>query len=160
MTKRAATSPRRGGRLEQFSQLATRAAGSPFAFVAAAGVILAWLISGPVFGFSDTWQLIINTGTTIVTFLMVFLIQRAQNKDALAIQIKLNELIAATRGASNRLVDVESLSELELQTIHRHFTELAALVERETDLRQSHSIDEAAARHQEKEDSRRAAPSA
>ena len=78
------------------------------------GVIVIWAVLGPVFDFSDTWQLVINTGTTIVTFLMVFLIQRAQNKDSLAIHLKLNEIVAAMQGASNRLVDVESLSEKEL----------------------------------------------
>ena len=83
------------------------------------GVILVWVVTGPVFHYSDTWQLVINTGTTIVTFLMVFLIQRAQNKESLAVQLKLNELVAAMEGASNRLIDVEDLTEEELMTLHR-----------------------------------------
>ena len=87
--------------------------------------MLAWLITGPLFGFSNTWQLVINTGTTIVTFLMVFLIQRSQNKDALAVQLKLNELVAAMKGASNRLIDVEDLSEDELAALHAHYRKLA-----------------------------------
>src|SRR4026208_1559416 len=100
--------------LERFSLKATKATGTSGAFVIALGVIVVWLISGPLFGFSDTWQLVINTGTTIVTFLMVFLIQRTQNKDALAIHLKLNEIVAAMEGASNRLIDVEDLSEAEV----------------------------------------------
>src|SRR5947209_3190354 len=92
---------------ERFAAAATRWTGSTFAFLTAALIIAAWLITGPIFHFSDTWQLVINTGTTIVTFLMVFLIQRAQNKDSLALQIKLNELIAAIDGASNRLIAAE-----------------------------------------------------
>ena len=92
-----------GATLERFSEAVTRKTGSTPAFGAAAGVIVVWAALGPVFGFSDTWQLVINTGTTIVTFLMVFLIQRTQNKDALAIHIKLNELVAAVKGASNRV---------------------------------------------------------
>ena len=100
--------------LERMSHLVTLWSGSSGAFALAALVIAVWLVTGPLFGFSDTWQLVINTGTTIVTFLMVFLIQRAQNKDAMAIQLKLNELVAAVTGASNRLIDVEDLSEEEL----------------------------------------------
>src|SRR4029079_11391380 len=97
--------------LERFSRRATEATGTSTAFILALLVIIIWLISGPLFGFSDTWQLVINTGTTIVTFLMVFLIQRSQNKDALAIHLKLNEIVAALEGASNRLIDVEDLTE-------------------------------------------------
>ena len=85
-----------------------------------------WAISGPVFGFSDTWQLIINTGTTIVTFLMVFLLQHTQNKDSRALQIKLDTLIAATPGASNRMIDIEDLTDTELERIRRRFEALAA----------------------------------
>src|SRR5438445_8237928 len=96
-------------------------AGHPITFGTAVAVIVVWLATGPLFGFSDTWQLVINTGTTIVTFLMVFLIQRAQNKDALAIQLKLNELIAAFEGASNRLINVEDLTEDEVKTLHEHY---------------------------------------
>jgi low affinity Fe/Cu permease len=136
--------------LERASQAATRWTGSSTAFALAALVIIVWLLTGPLFGFSDTWQLVINTSTTIVTFLMVFLIQRAQNKDALAIQLKLNELVAALRGASNRLIDVESLSEDELQLLHRHYHRLAEISKREHDLRRSHSVDEAERRHRSK----------
>ena len=100
-----------------------------------------------MFRYSDTWQLVINTGTTIVTFLMVFLIQRSQNKDSLAIHLKLNELVAALEGASNRLIDVESLTEKELATLRRHFHELAALSRKESDITVSHSVEEAGARH-------------
>ncbi len=87
-------------------------------------IILLWAVTGPVFGFSDSWQLIINTGTTIVTFLMVFLIQHAQNRDTRAIQLKLNELIAAVEGASNRLIDVEDLEEEELEHLHARYQKL------------------------------------
>ena len=105
---------RLGQKLERLSHGVTVWTGSSWAFAIALAIILVWLITGPVFHFSDTWQLVINTGTTIVTFLMVFLIQRTQNKDSLAIQLKLNEIVAAIPGASNRLIDVEDLSEDEL----------------------------------------------
>ena len=132
---------------EQLSEAVTRRTGSTGAFISALGVILVWALVGPVFGYSDTWQLVINTGTTIVTFLMVFLIQRSQNKDSLAIHLKLNEIVAAVQGASNRLVDVESLSEKELETLHRHYAELSKLASRAVDITESHSIDEARGRH-------------
>src|SRR5688572_6342038 len=96
----------------------TQWTGSSMAFGIAAALILLWIITGPIFNFSDTWQLVINTGTTIITFLMVFLIQKAQNKDSKAIQLKLNELIAASRHASNRMVDIEDLDEAELDVLH------------------------------------------
>src|ERR1700722_5189929 len=95
----------------RFSRYAIDWSGSSSAFGLAVLIILAWLISGPIFHFSDTWQLVINTGTTIITFLMVFLIQRAQNKDSQAIQLKLNELVAAMKGASNRMINVKGLTE-------------------------------------------------
>lgn len=139
-----------GRALERGSQWVARWTGSSWAFSLAALVIVVWLCTGPLFHYSDTWQLVINTGTTIVTFLMVFLIQRAQNKDALAIQLKLNEIVAAVRGASNRLIDVEDLSERELVALHEHYRELAALAKGERDLFRSHSVDEARARHDEK----------
>src|SRR5688500_19144540 len=100
--------------LERLSHQATKATGTSYAFLIALATIAIWAITGPLFGFSNTWQLVINTGTTIVTFLMVFLIQRAQNKDAIAIHLKLNEIVAAMEGASNRLIDVEDLSEAEI----------------------------------------------
>ena len=134
-------------RFEAFSKVITAFTGSTSAFALALGVIVVWAILGPVFGYSDTWQLVINTGTTIVTFLMVFLIQRAQNKDSLAIHLKLNEIVAAMTGASNRLVDVESLSEKELAQLHRFYSELAGLCRKEVDLTHSHSVEEARQRH-------------
>ena len=136
-----------GRRFEAFSKVITSWTGSTGAFACALGVILVWALLGPVFRFSDTWQLVINTSTTIVTFLMVFLIQRAQNKDSLAIHLKLNEIVAALSGASNRLVDVESLSEKELAQLHRFYRELASLCRNEIDLTNSHSVEEARQRH-------------
>jgi low affinity Fe/Cu permease len=116
----------------------------------ACGIILVWLISGPFFGFSDTWQLVINTGTTVVTFLMVFLIQRSQNKESLAVQLKLNEIVAALQGASNQLIDVEDLNEDELQALHRHYAKLVAMSRKDASLTESHSVEEAKARHTRK----------
>ncbi|MCM3870594.1 MAG: low affinity iron permease family protein [Pyrinomonadaceae bacterium] len=133
--------------LERFSQKATQATGTSGAFLLAATVIVVWIITGPLFKFSDTWQLVINTGTTIVTFLMVFLIQRSQNKDALAIHLKLNEIVAALQGASNRLIDVESLTEDEIQTLHKHYQELVRMAKKDLSLTDSHSIEEAELRH-------------
>jgi low affinity Fe/Cu permease len=106
-----------------------------------------WGATGPLFHYSNTWQLVINTGTTIVTFLMVFLIQRSQNKDSRAVHLKLNELVAALNGASNRLIAAEELSESELEVLHRHYRRLAELTKKEESLTKSHSIDEAARRH-------------
>src|SRR5215216_5252936 len=133
--------------LEKFSYQATRATGTSLAFVLAATVILVWAITGPLFNFSDTWQLVINTGTTIVTFLMVFLIQRAQNKDALAIHLKLNEIVAAMEGASNRLIDVEDLSEPEIDALRNYYKRLIELARKDDVLTTTHSIEEAASRH-------------
>ena len=135
---------------ERFARAITRFTGSTTAFVGAVAIVLVWGVTGPLFGFSSEWQLVINTGTTIVTFLMVFLIQRSQNKEALAVQLKLNEIVAALQGASNRLVNVQDLSEDELRTLHEHYTELARLAKEETDLGGSHSVDEAAERHRAK----------
>jgi low affinity Fe/Cu permease len=135
---------------EAFAEAVTRWSGRTGAFGVALGIVAVWALLGPVFRYSDTWQLVINTGTTIVTFLMVFLIQRSQNKDALAIHLKLNELVAAVRGASNRLIDVEALSEKDLETLERHYRELAKLAAAERDLRTSHSVEEARARHSTK----------
>ena len=134
-------------RWEAFSAAVTRWTGSTSAFGSAVAVVVVWAILGPVFRFSNTWQLVINTGTTIITFLMVFLIQRTQNKDSLALHLKLNELVSAMQGASNRLIDVESLSEIELRTLARYYAELAALAKREGDITESHSVEEARARH-------------
>ncbi len=135
---------------EKFSNWATNATGSPAAFIIAVALILVWAISGPFFNFSETWQLVINTGTTIVTFLMVFLIQKGQNKDSKAIQIKLNELIAAHEKASNRIVDIEDLTEKELDKLHRYYQKLSNLAQEDTNLHQSHSIDAAEDNHEHK----------
>jgi low affinity Fe/Cu permease len=116
-------------------------------FALALGTIVVWAATGPLFHFADTWQLAINTGTTIITFLMVFLIQRSQNKDSLALQLKLNEIVAALDGASNRLVNIEDLTEAELDVLHGHYARLATMAKRDADLMQSHSVDEAASRH-------------
>src|SRR5690348_15096451 len=139
-----------GQKLERWSRAVTAWTGSSWAFAAAAAVIIAWLVTGPIFHFSDTWQLVINTGTTVVTFLMVFLIQRAQNKDSLAIQLKLNEIVAAMPGASNRLIDVEDLSEDELLRLHQFYSRLAEIAKHEADIQRSHSIEEADLSHRRK----------
>jgi low affinity Fe/Cu permease len=110
---------------DHFAERSSTAAGSPWAFSLAGIVLIVWAVSGPVFGFSDTWQLIINTGTTIVTFLMVFLIQHSQNKDSRALQIKLDELIAATDKANDRLIDIEDLTDDELTELHERFAKLS-----------------------------------
>lgn len=135
---------------EKFSARATKATGKPAAFLLAFVVIIAWVFTGPVFHYSDTWQLVINTGTTIITFLMVFLIQQSQNKDTLALQLKLNELIAASSKASNRLVDVEDLSSAELEVLKKFYVRLSALSKEEEDIHQTHSVDEAAILHEAK----------
>src|SRR6476469_5613413 len=140
-----------GQMLERLSRKATEATGTSSAFILALLVIIVWLVSGPMFHFSDTWQLVINTGTTIVTFLMVFLIQRAQNKDSMAIQLKLNEIVAAVPGASNRLIDIEDMSESDLERLHEFYCRLAEMAKKEVDLRRSHSIEEAQARHEHKQ---------
>jgi low affinity Fe/Cu permease len=109
----------------RFAKAAARLSGRPGAFGLAAAVVLAWGLTGPLFGFSDTWQLVINTGTTIVTFLMVFLIQHTQNRDTEALQIKLDELIRTTAGAHNALLDLEELEEKELDQIRDNYEMLA-----------------------------------
>lgn len=135
------------GMFDKFSAHATRAVGSTPAFITALAVVLAWGISGPLFNFSETWQLIINTGTTIVTFLMVFLIQKSQNKDSLALQLKLNELIASHQFASNRLINIEDITEDELRTIHQFYKKLSEFSQKEHSLYKTHSLDEAEDRH-------------
>jgi low affinity Fe/Cu permease len=141
---------RRIPKFEALSEEFRRWAGSTSAFILALGVVALWLALGPVFDYSNAWQLVINTGTTIVTFLMVFLIQRSQNKDALAIHVKLNELVAAMQGASNRVVDVEALSEKELDTLEHYYHELARLARTEGNITKSHSVEEARSRHSAK----------
>jgi low affinity Fe/Cu permease len=128
----------------------TRWAGSSAGFSIALAVVVIWLLSGPLFRWSDTWQLVINTGTTIVTFLMVFLVQRTQNKESLAIHLKLNELVAAVHGASNRLIDVEDLTEEELKVLHVHFQRLVEMSRADADVAASHSVEEAETRHETK----------
>jgi low affinity Fe/Cu permease len=144
-----------GRGLEAFARRVTEWVGSSWAFGIAAGVIVLWALLGPAYGFSDTWQLVINTGTTIVTFLMVFLIQRSQNKDSRALHLKLNEVVAALEGASNRLINVEDLTEEEVRTLHQYYRRLVEIARHEDSLTRSHSIEEAEARHRAKK--RRAA---
>lgn len=108
----------------KFAHKTAEALGTPWAFIVAVTIIVAWIVTGPIFGFSDTWQLIINTGTTIVTFLMVFLIQNTQNRDAKAIHLKLDELIHAIKEARNSLIDLEDLSDEELKKLQQEFHQL------------------------------------
>jgi low affinity Fe/Cu permease len=137
-------------RWEAAAHTITEWSGKPWIFGAALLIVVLWAATGPLFGFSDTWQLVINTGTTIITFLMVFIIQQTQNKDTQALELKLNEIVAAISGASNRLIDVESLTSAELAVLRRHYSELAELAKKETSLTNSHSIEEAVARHKAK----------
>lgn len=115
----------RSSPFSRFSKWTSTASGHPAAFVLASAIIVAWLFSGPVFGFSDTWQLVINTGTTIVTFLMVFLIQNTQNRDSAAVQLKLDEVIRALEGAHNALLDLEELPDNDLDRFRQHYERLA-----------------------------------
>ena len=135
---------------DKFSTAATRVTGRPVAFILAVAIVLGWAISGPMFGFSAGWQLVINTGTTIITFLMVFVIQQSQNKDVVALHLKLNELIAANQRASNRLIDIEDLTEEELIALKQFYVELSELAEEDKELFTTHSIDEAKQNHSSK----------
>jgi low affinity Fe/Cu permease len=135
---------------DKFSSKVTKVTGKPIAFILACVVVIVWAVTGPVFHFSDTWQLVINTGTTIITFLMVFVIQQSQNKDTIALQIKLNELIAATQGASNRLIDVEDLTPEDLERLKNFYVKLATLAKKEMDLSRTHTIEEAVDIHEAK----------
>lgn len=141
---------------ERFSAKVTKATGKPIAFIIAFLAIIAWAITGPIFNYSDTWQLIINTSTTIITFLMVFIIQQSQNKDTIALQLKLNELIAASEKTSNRLIDIEDLSGEELETLRKFYIKLAELAKKENDVFKTHSIDEAKTRHNLKDELKKA----
>lgn len=143
------------GLFEVFATRVTKATGSTYAFLLALAVVLIWAITGPMFNYSETWQLVINTGTTIVTFLMVFLIQKSQNKDSMAIQLKLNELVAAHELASNRLIDVEDLSERELETLHEYYFKLSQLCKKEDSLLHTHSVEEAQEIHEVKHQKRK-----
>jgi low affinity Fe/Cu permease len=136
-----------GNVFERIAGKITRIAGSAGAFFTALVVVIVWSATGPLFGYSNTWQLIINTSTTIVTFLMVFLIQQSQNKDTVAIQIKLNELIACNEKASNRLIDVEDLSDEEIQMLKEFYVKLSTMSAKNKDLYSTHSLDEANSNH-------------
>ena len=130
---------------EKFDNIAHKAtvfAGSTGAFSVAFSVIIIWVITGPIFNYSDTWQLVINTGTTVITFLMVFLIQRSQNKESLAVQLKLNELVASSSNASNRLIDVEDLTQAELEHLHKFYIKLAKRAKKEANIKETHSVEE------------------
>src|SRR5215831_15060732 len=140
MTNRKSSSSL-GARLEQMSTAVTRWTGRTQAFTLALAAVLVWAAVGRLFGYSDTWQLVINTATTIVTFLMVFLIQRSQNNDSLAIHLKLNEIVAALEGASSRLVNVEDLSEADLKVLHSYYQRIAELAKQDSSLKESHSIE-------------------
>ena len=142
--------PEKNAVFGQLAESITRFSGSTAAFLSAVGIVLVWALSGPLFRYSETWQLVINTGTTIVTFLMVFLIQRAQNKDSLVLHLKLNELIAATQGASNRLINAQDLSEADIEILHGFYRLLAEKARQDNDLGQTHTVEEAADNHAEK----------
>lgn len=132
---------------EKISSSVTKTSGSTGAFVVAFFVVIVWLLTGPIFNFSDTWQLVINTGTTIVTFLMVFLIQRNQNKDSIAIHIKLNELLVAHEFASNRLVSIEDITEEELSALQKFYKNIALMTKNEMSIEESHSYNKLNNRH-------------
>lgn len=136
---------------DRFAGAITRAAGSPWTFMSAVIVVLVWAVSGPLLGYSESWQLVINTGTTIVTFLMVFLIQQSQNKDSLAIHIKLNELLASQQNASNRTISVEEMDEEDLQTLREFYFKLSQLAQKEGGIKSTHSLDDADDAHAMKE---------
>lgn len=134
----------------RFAEQTTKYSGTTTVFVSAVGIVLLWALMGPLFHYSETWQLVINTGTTIITFLMVFLIQRAQNKDSLVLHLKLNELLAATKGASNRLINAQDFSEEEIRLIHQFYCLLADKAKADNDLGETHSVEEAEDNHHEK----------
>lgn len=127
---------------DHFANKVTRWAGTPFAFCMAILAIVVWALVGPVFGFSENWQLVINTGTTIITFLMVFLIQQSQNKDSVALHLKLNELLAASKVASNRMIGIEDLDEQDLRKVAEFYVHLAAQARESGAPKERHSIDE------------------
>lgn len=139
---------------EWFAGHATRGAGSPIAFAMAVGVVILWAVTGPMFNYSETWQLVINTATTIITFVMVFLIQQAQNKDSLAVHLKLNELLASHRHASSRLVSIEDLDEEDLKKLAAFYRQLSELAERESDIAETHGLDDALQTHVAKQEAR------
>lgn len=134
----------------QFSTWVTKATGTSTAFFLALMVIIIWALTGHFFDYSEVWQLVINTGTTIVTFLMIFVIQRSQNRDTMAIHLKLNELIAANESTSNRLVASEDLTEVELEVIKKYYKKIADLSKKKQTLFTTHSLDEAKQNTEEK----------
>ena len=129
-------------RFDALASRITRWVGSPTAFCLALLSVLIWAVLGPVFKYSENWQLVINTGTTIVTFLMVFLIQQSQNKDSVALHLKLNELIAASHGASNRMIGIEDLDEEALREVAQFYVRLAARAKTSGAQKETHSVDE------------------
>lgn len=145
---------KRNGAFDKFASRVSKAAGSTTAFLSAFLIVVVWAICGPIFGYSETWQLVINTGTTIITFLMVFLIQKAQNKDSLAIQLKLNELVASNEYSSNSLVDIESMTEEEMIIVQKYYHRLSKLAKDDESIRTSHSIAEADDQHERKDKNR------
>lgn len=153
MTQKRKNAGLRDG-FDKFASVVTRVTGTPTVFIAALAIIIIWALTGPIFHFSDTWQLVINTGTTIITFLMVFVIQQAQNKESMAMQLKLNELIAATKGTSNRVIDIEDLTDHELLVLKKFYVKLSRLAQEDTDLGATHSIDEAERNQDEKQRSK------
>ena len=148
------TKSHKNSAFEKFASNVSKAAGSTTAFISAFTIVLVWAISGPFFNYSETWQLVINTGTTIITFLMVFLIQKAQNKDSLAIQLKLNELVASNEYSSNSLVDIESMTEEEMIIVQKYYHRLSELAKKDESIRTSHSIAEAHQQHERKDQNR------
>jgi low affinity Fe/Cu permease len=135
---------------DRLAGAATAAAGSPYGFGFALLTVVVWAALGPVFGYSETWQLVINTSTTIITFLMVFLIQQSQNKDSCALHLKLNELLVSHHMASNSLLNLEDLDEKELHKLRQFYLHLAELSEKAQGIKETHSIDEAKAAHKRK----------
>ena len=145
--------PKTSDWFDSFARKASMWCGKPVVFLLAVAIVVIWGVSGPLFGFSDTWQLVINTGTTIVTFLMVFLIQNTQNRDSLAIQVKLADLIIAVEGAHNKLANAEELSEEELETLHEQYREQASLAAEELESRRDRKKPKAASRRKAPADS-------
>lgn len=135
---------------DRFAGVVTRAAGSQWAFTGAVAIVVIWALTGPFLDYSESWQLVINTGTTIVTFMMVFLIQQSQNKDSLAIHIKLNELLASQQTASNRTISIEDLDEEDLLTLREFYCRLSELAQKEGGIKATHSLDDAQGVHARK----------
>jgi low affinity Fe/Cu permease len=137
-------------RFDEVSSKVANFTGTSIAFIAAFAFVIIWAVTGPIFHFSITWQLVINTSTSIITFLMVFIIQRDQSKDTLAIQLKLNELIAATKGASNKVLNIEDLTEDELKTLKRFYINLGEISEKGTTINSTNSMEEAVKKNERK----------